>query len=66
MRTGITSPDNVAEMLGFPRQGIPETEAIYISNDLSRIGEKNATDNSLPTSDNDKLKGGDKNEKTGN
>ena len=66
VRTGITSPDNVAEMLGFPRQGIPETEAIYISNDLSRIGEKNATDNSLPTSDNDKLKGGDKNEKTGN
>ncbi|MBM7577676.1 phage portal protein [Jeotgalibacillus terrae] len=59
VRTGITSPDNVAEMLGFPKQNTPETQAVYISNDLSKIGEKNATDNSL--------KGGDEqNEKTGN
>lgn len=64
VRTGITSPDNVAEMLGFPAQGTPESQAIYISNDLSKIGDKKATDNSLPTEDN--LKGGDTNEKTGN
>ncbi len=64
VRTGITSPDNVAEMLGFPKQNTPETQAIYISNDLSKIGEKNATDNSLPSGDD--LKGGDKNEKEGN
>jgi len=56
VRTGITSPDNVAEMLGFPKQNTPETQAIYISNDLSKIGDKNATDNSL--------KGGDGNDKT--
>jgi HK97 family phage portal protein len=56
VRTGITSPDNVAEMLGFPKQNTPETQAIYISNDLSKIGEKNATD--------DSLKGGDGNGKT--
>jgi len=49
VRTGITSPDNVAEMLGFPKQNTPETQAIYISNDLSKIGQKNATDDSLPT-----------------
>lgn len=55
VRTGITSPDNVAEMLGFPRQNTPETQAVYISNDLSKIGEKKATD--------DSLKGGDDNEK---
>lgn len=47
VRTGITSPDNVAEMLGFPKQNMNETQAIYISNDLSKIGEKNATDDSL-------------------
>lgn len=47
VRTGITSPDNVAEMLGFPKQNTPETQAIYISNDLSKIGDKKATDNSL-------------------
>ena len=64
VRTGITSPDNVAEMLGFPKQNTPETQAIYISNDLSKIGQKKATDNSLPTSDD--LKGGDGNEKEGN
>ncbi|KAA0965833.1 phage portal protein [Sporosarcina sp. ANT_H38] len=40
VRTGITSPDNVAEMLSFPKQNTPETQAIYISNDLSIIGEK--------------------------
>lgn len=64
VRTGITSPDNVADMLGFPRQNVPETEAIYISNDLTEIGKKNATDNSLPTEDD--LKGGDGNEEKGN
>ena len=59
VRTGITSPDNVADMLGFPKQNTPETQAIYISNDLSKIGEKNATD--------DSLKGGDeKNAEKGN
>ena len=47
VRTGITSPDNVAEMLGFPKQNTDETKAVYISNDLSRIGEKKATDDSL-------------------
>ena len=47
VRTGITSPDNVAEMLGFPKQNTPETQAIYISNDLSKIGEKKATEDSL-------------------
>lgn len=40
VRTGITSPDNVAEMLGFPKQNTPETQAIYISNDLTEIGKK--------------------------
>lgn len=55
VRTGITSPDNVAEMLGFPKQNTPETQAIYISNDLSKIGKKQATD--------DTLKGGDDNNK---
>lgn len=64
MRTGITSPDNVAEMLGFPRQGTPETEAIYLSNDLSRIGKNNATDNSVTTEED--LKGGEKHEESGN
>jgi hypothetical protein len=59
VRTGITSPDNVADMLGFPKQNTPETQAIYISNDLSKIMDKKATDNSL--------KGGDGNEqKEGN
>ncbi|MGD6964524.1 phage portal protein [Fictibacillus phosphorivorans] len=58
VRTGITSPDNVAKMLGFPEQNTPETQAIYISNDLSKIGEKKATD--------DSLKGGDDSEKKGN
>ncbi|MEC2934327.1 phage portal protein, partial [Bacillus cereus] len=53
VRTGITSPDNVADMLGFPKQNTPESQAIYISNDLTEIGKKNATD--------DSLKGGDGN-----
>ncbi|MHA4801810.1 phage portal protein, partial [Enterococcus faecium] len=43
VRTGITSPDHVAEMLGFPNQGPPETEAVYISHDLTEIGKKHAT-----------------------
>ena len=61
VRTGITTPDNVAEMLGFPRQNTPETQAVYISNDLTEIGKKNATDDSLPS------EGGDKNaEEKGN
>lgn len=47
VRTGITSPDNVAEMLSFPKQNTPETQAIYISNDLTEIGKKKATDDSL-------------------
>jgi len=51
VRTGITSPDNVADMLGFPMQNTPESQAIYISSELSKIGEKQATD--------DSLKGGD-------
>ena len=60
VRTGITSPDITAvKFLGLPAQGTPESQAIYISNDLSKIGEKNATDNSL--------KGGDeKNDEEGN
>ncbi|WP_434787944.1 phage portal protein [Bacillus thuringiensis] len=41
VRTGITSPDNVADMLGFPMQNTPESQAIYISNDLTEIGMKN-------------------------
>ncbi|KAA0563665.1 phage portal protein [Bacillus sp. CH30_1T] len=55
VRTGITSPDNVADMLGFPKQNTPVTQAIYISNDLTKIGEKKATD--------DSLKGGDESDK---
>jgi HK97 family phage portal protein len=58
VRTGITSPDNVAKMLGFPEQNTPETQAVYISNDLSKIGEKKATD--------DSLKGGEESEEKGN
>lgn len=53
VRTGITSPDNVAEMLGFEKQNTPESQAIYISNDLSKIGEKKATDDSLKGGDDD-------------
>lgn len=52
VRTGITTPDNVAEMLGFPKQNTPETQAVYISNDLSKIGQKQATDDSLKGGDN--------------
>lgn len=58
VRTGITSPDNVADMLGFPKQNTPETQSVYISNDLSKIGDKKATD--------DSLKGGDDSEDKGN
>lgn len=57
VRTGITSPDNVADMLGFPKQNTKESQAIYISNDLSKIGQKDATSDSLPTGE--KVKGGD-------
>lgn len=53
VRTGITSPDNVAEMLGFDKQNTPESQAIYISNDLTEIGKKNATDDSLKGGNND-------------
>lgn len=60
VRTGITSPDNVAKMLGFEPQNTPETQAIYISNDLTKISDKNATDDSLPTNTGDEHpKGGD-------
>ncbi|MEW4224021.1 phage portal protein [Rossellomorea marisflavi] len=55
VRTGITSPDNVADMLGFEKQNTPETQSVYISNDLTKIGEKEATD--------DSLKGGDESDK---
>jgi HK97 family phage portal protein len=55
VRTGITSPDNVADMLGFEKQNTPEMQAIYLSNDLTKIGDKKATD--------DSLKGGDDNDK---
>lgn len=65
VRTMITSPDNVAEMLGFPKQNLPETQAVYVSNDLTKVGQKNATDDSLPASDQN-VKGGDGNEKEGN
>ncbi|MFJ8261416.1 phage portal protein [Rummeliibacillus sp. NPDC094406] len=58
VRTGITSPDNVAEMLGFPKQNTPETQAIYISNDLSKISEKKATDDSLKGGEEDDIKEG--------
>ncbi|EEK47314.1 hypothetical protein bcere0002_57050 [Bacillus cereus ATCC 10876] len=58
VRTGITSPYNVADMLEFPMQNTPESQAIYISNDLSKIGEKQTTD--------DSLKGGDGNGKDQN
>lgn len=55
VRTGITSPDVVADkFLGLPTQDTEESQAIYISNDLSKIGEKNATDDSLKGGDDDK------------
>lgn len=58
VRTGITSPDTVADkFLSLPMQNTPESQAIYISNDLSKISEKKATDDSLP------IKGGDDNGK---
>lgn len=48
VRTGITSPDVVADkFLGLPTQGTPESQSIYISNDLSLITKKAATDDSL-------------------
>ncbi|USK91501.1 phage portal protein [Rossellomorea marisflavi] len=55
VRTGITSPDIVADMLGFEKQNTPETQAVYISNDLTKIGDKKATE--------DSLKGGDESDK---
>lgn len=61
VRTGITSPDNVADMLGFPKQNTPETQAVYISNDLSRIGEKKAADDSLKGGDDNKKEEGNEN-----
>lgn len=60
VRTGITSPDNVAEMLGFPKLNTPETQVIYISNDLSKIGDKNTTDNSLKGGETIEQKGREK------
>lgn len=61
VRTGITSPDNVANMLGFDKQNTPETQAIYISNDLSKIGEKKATDDSLKGGDEENVEKGNEN-----
>jgi hypothetical protein len=59
VRTGITSPDNVADMLGFEKQNTPATQAIYLSNDLTKIMDKKATDDSLKGGDdNDKEEGG--------
>lgn len=52
VRTGITTPDAVAEMLGFEKQNTPESKAIYISNDLTEIGKKKATDDSLKGGEN--------------
>ncbi|MED2822397.1 phage portal protein, partial [Bacillus thuringiensis] len=45
-RTAITSPDNVADMLGFPKQNTKESQSIYISNDITEIGKKEAADGS--------------------
>ena len=61
VRTGITSPDNVADMLGFEKQNTPETQAIYISNDLSKIGEKKAADDSLKGGDDNGKENGEEN-----
>ncbi|MGY4556817.1 hypothetical protein [Bacillus thuringiensis] len=47
VRTAITSPDDVADMLGFPKQNTKESQSIYISNDLTEIGKKEANDGSL-------------------
>lgn len=61
VRTGITSPDVVADkFLGLPTQDTEESTAIYISNDLTKIGEKNATDDSLKGGDDNSEKEGDK------
>lgn len=59
VRTGITSPNIVAEkFLGLPTRDTPESDAIYISNDLTEIGKKNATDDSLKGGENkDEQKG---------
>ncbi|AFQ18183.1 portal protein [Bacillus thuringiensis HD-771] len=46
VRTAITSPDNVADMLGFPKQNTKESQSIYISNDITEIGKKEAADGS--------------------
>ncbi|MED2777913.1 phage portal protein, partial [Bacillus thuringiensis] len=43
----ITSPDNVADMLGFPKQNTQESQSIYISNDITEIGKKEVADSSL-------------------
>ncbi len=60
VRTGITSPDVVADkFLGLPTQDTPESQAIYISNDLSKIGEKDATDDSLKGGDDNSKENGD-------
>lgn len=62
VRTGITSPDVVADrFLGLPTQDTEESQAIYISNDLSKIGEKDATDDSLKGGDDNSEKDGEKN-----
>ena len=43
VRTAITSPDNVADMLGFLCKVQRNHKAIYISNDVTEIGKKEQT-----------------------
>ncbi|MED2170365.1 phage portal protein, partial [Bacillus thuringiensis] len=51
VRTAITSPDNVADMLGFPKQNTKESQSIYMSNDITEIGKKEAADGSVEGGD---------------
>ena len=55
MRIGITTPDQIPEMLGFEKQNTPESTSIYISNNL--YNKKNTTDDSLMGGDVDENKG---------
>lgn len=47
VRTGITTPDDVAEMLGFERQNTEQSQKIYISKDLAEIDSVEATSDTL-------------------
>ena len=40
-------------MLGFPKQNKKESQAIYISNDVTEIGKKEAGDGSLGGEENE-------------